>query len=191
MSAFIMAESSGQSGGSDDILEIYLTKIAENDKEALSLLYERTHTAVYGFAFSILKNRHDAEDVTHDTYVQIWKAAVSYQAAGKPLAWIFTITRNLARMRMREQKRTVFVTPQDWQSMFAEKTEMNHEDRMVLAVLFQVLSDEERQIVMLHAVAGLKHREVAELLNLGLSAVLSKYSRALKKMRNALKEVDL
>lgn len=190
MLTFIMAVPSGRSGGQDGILEEYLLKIAEKDKEALALLYERTHAAVYGYAFSILKNKQDAEDVAHDTYVRIWKAAVGYQPAGKPLAWIFTIVRNLAGMRIREQKRTVAVPPQDWQSMFADETSVDQEDREVLQSLMKALSDEERQIVVLHAMAGLKHREIAELLQLGLPTVLSKYSRALKKMRNALKEVD-
>ena len=45
------------------------------------------------------------------------------------------------------------------------------------------LSDEERQIVMLHAVSGFKHREIARLLEMPLSTVLSKYNRAMKKLR--------
>lgn len=189
MLTLIMAVSPGQSGRQDDILETYIAKIAENNKEALALLYEKTHAAVFGFTLSLLRNRDDAEDVTHDTYVQIWKGAVNYQPAGKPLAWIFTIARNLARMRMREQSRTVAVAPQDWQDMFAEESPAGWEDRLVLTALLERLGDEERQIVILHAMTGLKHREIAELLGLGLSTVLSKYNRALKKMRGALKEV--
>lgn len=52
------------------------------------------------------------------------------------------------------------------------------------------LSDQERQVVLLHAVTGLKHREIAALLELPLPTVLSKYSRALKKLRLAMKEDD-
>ena len=51
------------------------------------------------------------------------------------------------------------------------------------------LTDEERQVVMLHAVTGLKHREIAQLLELPLATVLSKYRRALKKL-NLLLEGD-
>ncbi|MDE6108593.1 MAG: helix-turn-helix domain-containing protein, partial [Oscillospiraceae bacterium] len=43
--------------------------------------------------------------------------------------------------------------------------------------------EEERQIILLHAVSGLKHREIAELLEKPLSTVLSKYNRGLKKMK--------
>ena len=52
----------------------------------------------------------------------------------------------------------------------------------------RVLGDEERQVVMLHAVAGLKHRETAALMGLPLSTVLSRYHRALGKLQKALME---
>ena len=48
------------------------------------------------------------------------------------------------------------------------------------------LDDTERQVILLHAVAGLKHREIAELLKCPLSTVLSKYNRGLKKARKQL-----
>ena len=50
--------------------------------------------------------------------------------------------------------------------------------------------DEERRIVLLHAVTGMKHREIAALLELTLPTVLSKYHRALKKMRSTLEGDD-
>lgn len=190
MLTFAMVMSPSHSGRQDDIIETYIKKIAESDKEALALLYEKTYAAVYGFALSILKNRQDAEDVLHDTYIQIWNAADSYTPAGKPLAWIFTIARNLALMQLREQNHTVAVSPEDWQNLFVDKPTVNHEDCLVLASILGILSDEERQIVMLHTMTGMKHREIAELLHLRLSTVLSKYNRALKKLRNALKEAD-
>ena len=61
---------------------------------------------------------------------------------------------------------------------------------MTLEALLSALGDEERQIVTLHALTGLKHREIAELLGLPLATVLSKYSRALKKLQLAWKEAD-
>ena len=53
-----------------------------------------------------------------------------------------------------------------------------------------VLSDTERQIVVLHAVSGFKHREIAAMLNLPLPTVLSKYNRAIKKLRSQLEKED-
>ena len=49
------------------------------------------------------------------------------------------------------------------------------------------ISEEERQIVLLHTAAGMKHREVAQTLEMPLATVLSKYNRSMKKLQNILK----
>ena len=155
----------------DAALEDCIARIAGGDKDALADLYSRTRPAVYGFALSIVKNAHDAEDILHDACLQVWNAAGGYRRQGKPMAWVLTITRNLAISRLREHGRT-------------------DEDRMMLEAVLSALSDEERQIVTLHALTGLRHREIAALLGLPLPTVLSKYSRALKKLQLAWKEAD-
>ena len=188
MLVFAMITSPAMPDKQDDIIEKCIERIAENDKEALALLYEKTHAAVYGFALSILKNVQDAEDTVHDTYIRIWRGAAAYTPAGKPLAWIFTITRNLARMRIREQSRIVTMAPEDWQTVFSDNPAMDQEDRMMLQFLLGILSDEERQIVILHAVSGMKHREIAEVTGLTMSTVITKYNRSLKKMKKLIGE---
>ena len=82
------------------------------------------------------------------------------------------------------------MAPEDWHAAFADRPDLTPEDRLTLESLLTVLSDQERQIVVLHALTGLKHRETAALLELPLPTVLSKYSRALNKLRAALKEAD-
>lgn len=60
-----------------------------------------------------------------------------------------------------------------------------------LRACMEQLGGEERRIFLLHAVAGFKHREIAEFMELPLATVLSKYSRAVKKMRKYLEEAEL
>ena len=67
---------------------------------------------------------------------------------------------------------------------------MTPEDREVLQQALASLGDVERQVVLLHAVTGLKHREIAALLEMPLATVLSKYHRALKKLRVQLEGDD-
>ena len=62
------------------------------------------------------------------------------------------------------------------------------EKGILLTSAMEKLEDEERQIVILHAVSGLLHREIAEILELPLPTVLSKYRRSLAKLRKILKE---
>ena len=178
------------SPGDDAVLDHCIARIAGGDQEALAELYDRTRPAVYGFALSILKNVHDAEDVLHDAYLQVWHAAGQYRSQGKPRAWLMTIVRNLSLSRLREQSRTESLSQEDWQDRFASVPAVTEEDRLTLGALLAALGDQERQIVTLHALGGLKHREIAAMLALPLPTVLSKYSRALKKLQLAWKEAN-
>lgn len=173
---------------SDDAVEQCLLAIKKQDLNALEELYYRTGASVFGFALSILKNAQDAEDVMHDLYVAVWSGAGKYCAEGRPMAWIMTITRNLCLQKYRKYQKKSDIPQEDWEGYIESNTNMSPEDRLILAECMGRLSDQERQIVTLHAVAGFRHREIAKLLKLPLSTVLSKYNRALKKLRNFMEE---
>ncbi len=161
-------------------------RIADGNKEAFQFLYQETSQSVYVFLLSIVRNREDAEDLLQETYIRVRLHADRYEDQGKPLAWIFTIARNLALMRLRDLKKSSY---QDFDTLqvSVDFSDINHaEDRMVLISAFQVLAEEERTIVLLHAVNGFKHREIAQLLDKPLATVLSKYRRAIKKLQHEL-----
>lgn len=61
-------------------------------------------------------------------------------------------------------------------------------DKVVLHAALRILKEDERQIVLLHTAAGLKHREIASSLQMPLATVLSKYNRAMKKLQAHLRE---
>ena len=126
-----------------------------------------------------------------DTYVQLVSGAADYRPKGRPRGFIMAVARNLSLMRLRENRRFPGGDEDETLEIPAEENEVSRsEDRMVLDCAMQVLGEEERQVVMLHAVAGMKHRETASLLGLPLSTVLSRYHRALAKLQKALMEGD-
>ena len=172
-------------------LDNCLSRIAAGEKAALGELYGATAKSVYGFVLSIVKNATDAEDALQDTYVKIWSAAEGYRSQGKPMAWVFTIARNNAMSLLREQSKTTELPEEDWSAAFADNPSVTSDDRLVLKAAMSTLADDERQIVMLHAVSGLKHIEIAKIIGLPLSTVLSKYSRAKKKLQKTLEEGGL
>ena len=99
---------------------------------------------------------------------------------------MMTIAKNLSRMRLRDAKRTSDLPEEEWERYLSSQPGVTVEDRLLLRAALKQLSDAERQIVMLHAVAGLRHRETAALLELPLATVLSKYARAVKKLKYAM-----
>ncbi len=172
----------------DDAL---IGRIADGDMEAFRQLYEIASGSIYGFALSITKNVHDAEDVLQDTFLTVHRSAAGYQPMGRPMAWILTIARNHALMRLRSNAKTTGCDDLQLQSDEAVLRIESVENRMLIGELMTALDSEERQIVMLHAASGLKNREIAALLELPLNTVLSKYHRAIKKLRIKAKEEGL
>ena len=168
-----------------------ILEIAEGNMDAFHSLYQQTAEGVYGFALSILKNKYDAEDVLQETFLLIHSSAARYNPQGKPMAWILTIARNLSLNKLKAHSK-VSELDDNVKHQAADFSEIaNLEHKLVLKTAFQVLSDEERQILMLHAVGGMKFREVAVVLVQGLNTVLSKYHRAIKKMKQQLEREEL
>ena len=171
-------------------LQRLLRCIAAGEREALAALYQRTRTAVYGLALSYLRNAHDAQDLTQDVYVQVWDCAEQYRPTGSPMGWLLTVCRNLCLMRLRREERHAALSEEEWDAIPARECDLGADECALLQGALASLADEERRIVLLHAVTGMKHREIAALLALPLPTVLSKYHRALKKMRIFLEGDD-
>ena len=168
-------------------LEQLLLRTGQGDREAFARLYSLTRDGVYALALSLLHDAHEAQDIAQDTFVKVWESAPAYRPQGSPMAWLLTVARNLARTRLRQGGRQVGLDEEAWNAIPATAPDVSPEDRQLLQEALARLSPEERQIVLLHAAAGLKHRETAQLLELPLSTVLSKYHRGLKKMRALMK----
>ncbi|MEW4414661.1 RNA polymerase sigma factor [Clostridium sp. AN503] len=171
--------------------EELLRQVGLGDRDAFGQLYQNTDRTIYSFILSILKNPQDAEEVMQETYIKIWTSASTYQAQGKPLAWMFTIARNLCYMKFRDQKRMADIGLDDLSGEEIGEVCLpleNLADAMVLRAALEILKEDERQIVLLHASAGLKHREIAAGLQMPLATVLSKYNRAVKKLKQYLGE---
>ena len=123
--------------------------------------------------------------------MQVWDCAAQYRPTGSPMGWLLTVCRNLCLMRLRrEEQRHAALSEEEWDAIPAQECGLNADERTLLQGALASLADEERRMVLLHAVTGMKHREIAALLELPLPTVLSKYHRALKKMRIFLEGDD-
>lgn len=169
--------------------EQLLGQIALGSQQAFEELYRATDSAIYGYALSLTRNHHEAQDIMMDTYLKIRSAAHLYIPMGKPMAWILTITRNLAMSRLRTKGRQLPL--EEIEQVALPSFDRSSEENIVLEQALLRLDDTERQIVMLHAVTGLKHREIAEMLQMPLATVLSKYARSLKKLKQMLQETEV
>lgn len=172
--------------GRNDYVEALIAAVAEGDKNALAALYKEVSTDVYAYALSKTKNKADAEDVLSDTFVQIYKYAKRYEKMGKPMAWILTIATNLINRQFNLKNRSVSLEDNQTAvdgSNYIESSEQTTVNNLYVKEMLAKLNEEEREVVVLHLVSGLKHREIAKMLDKPLSTILSKYNRAIAKLK--------
>lgn len=170
-----------------EVIDECIYSVAQGDDQALERLYNLTSSAVYAYALSVTKNVDDAQDILHDTFVKVYESAHNYQSYNKPMAWILTIVKNLCYTAFRRKTRFVDISDEDLERQFAAD-EAPSDDKLVIKQLLSHLDEAERQIVVMHAISGLKHKDIAVVLEMPLSTVLSKYNRAIKKLQKIFKE---
>ena len=170
--------------GNNSLIEKLILNVANGDMTSFGMLYQAIKSDVFAYALSKTANKQDAEDITHDTFVQIYKNATKYTPSGKPLAWIFTIEINLIRRQYNIRKRTVPLNEARDEKLSNSDLSSEIINNQFLCEIMKCLTEEEREIISLHVVSGLKHREIAKLLDKPLSTVLSKYNRAIKKLKS-------
>lgn len=183
-----MAYEEPMKDGSKVLDENLILRSGAGEKEAFCELYKQTSNAVFSYALSILRNPDDAEDAMQETFLHIRSAAHLYKCQGKPMAWILTIARNVCLMKFRQKRHVVSLSYEEVPEELDCSQIEEEEDRLILETAFRILSKEECQMIVLHAVSGMKHREISEIMKIPLSTVLSKYNRGIKKLREQLEE---
>jgi RNA polymerase sigma-70 factor (ECF subfamily) len=161
-----------------------IKRISNGDKNALKELYENMSKDIYTFLFLFCKDKYTAEDALQETFISIFENAGSYKHFSNPKAWIFTIAKNKAVSIIRKNSRTA---NSDIMNDMTDiiKIEDTILDKIHADMLLSVLSEEDKKIVILYAVYGFKHREIAELMDMPLGTVKWRYSQGIKKMKNA------
>jgi len=172
----------------EEIADELIFSLAKGNREALKIIYEKSINALYTYVLSLTKNKYDTEDVLQETYVSIAENAASYHGGNKAMAWIFRIARNFTLMHFRKEKNkdSIHEVEEAVDAKYSFSFVENADHRVLLESAMEILEEEERQILFLHAVAGWKNREIAEYLGKNLNTVLSKYQRSIKKLQEHL-----
>jgi RNA polymerase sigma-70 factor (ECF subfamily) len=160
-----------------------LAKVANQDSTAFQQLYDLFADRVYRYAFTILHNKHLAEDVAQETMIAVWKGADRFAGRSQVSTWIFGIARNqaftLLRKETRAEKKDM---PEPVQADPAPHI-LQHE--RVLTAL-NALSDDHREVVYLTFYEGLSYGEIAGVLGIPSGTVKSRMFHAKRKLAEVL-----
>jgi RNA polymerase sigma-70 factor, ECF subfamily len=163
----------------------------QGDRSALEELYLIHFDRIYSYLHMSVGNRHDAEDLTTQTFVRMLESIKRFRFQSAPFsAWLFRIAHNLAMDHFRSAKR---VQPEDEvpeppgsEQDSAEVEAMHSIGRQSLLQLIEGLSDEQQQVLTLKFVFNFSNAEVATILEKTEGAVKSLQHRALVSLQKQM-----
>ncbi|MEG1870799.1 MAG: RNA polymerase sigma factor, partial [Peptostreptococcaceae bacterium] len=154
-----------------------LKEINSGNKNDLKIIYDYYGHAVYSYALSIVKNEQSAEDICQDVFVKLWNYSSKYRKSSNPKAWIMTITRNASIDYLRKYKREDIVDELN----IAVDRDMAEDinEKIHISEVLSSLKDEEREVVILHAISDLTFKSIGEILDKPLGTVTWRYREAI------------
>jgi RNA polymerase sigma factor (sigma-70 family) len=177
-----------------------IEQLQQGDEPAFKKLVDEYEGMVYNTALGIVQNEDDADDITQEVFIQVYKSVSSFKGESKFSTWLYRITLGKAfdhEKKKKRKKRFGFV-----QGLFgadgAEQVhavEFNHpgvqmEKKEKAGELFNALKkipDNQRIAFTLHKLEGQSYQEVAEIMKTTLYAVESLMSRAKTNLKKELK----
>jgi RNA polymerase sigma-70 factor, ECF subfamily len=161
------------------------------DRDALEELYLIHFDRIYSYLHVSVGNRHDAEDLTTQTFLKMLEKIGSFRWQSAPFsAWLFRIAHNLAmdhfRSRRRWQPEEEVPEPPGEEEPSAELAAMQTIGRESMLKLIERLSPEQQQVLTLKFVFNLPNAEVAAILDKTEGAIKSLQHRALVSLQKQI-----
>lgn len=168
---------------------IAATKAGRRATNTLDNLY-RAHVAeVYRYAYAMLGNRADAEDVTQTTFVNALRALERGESPGKPSNWLITIAHNLVRQRFRQQQERPTTIELDHAAAVAERPAVVGPTVEELVRGLQRIPHSQREALVMREFEGRSYKEIAAILGLSGSAVETLLFRARRSLADELESL--
>lgn len=169
-----------------------MKRIAEGDALAFRQLSDAHLTAIVRFAYRLVLNHAEAEDIAQETFLRVWQSASGYQPRARLSTWLHTIARNLAIDRLRKQGRRgahhEFDEERDVDDGANRPSQLVVEKATTLRVerAIAALPERQRAAVVLWHEQGLSNPEIAQVLECTTEAVESLLSRGRRALRQLL-----
>jgi RNA polymerase sigma-70 factor (ECF subfamily) len=162
----------------------------ERRDEAIALLLPAFRRKVFGLAYSFLRDREAAEDVTQEVFIKVWRALPGFDGRASMSTWIYTIARNASVSALRTRRpQSSLSDPEVLQAVEAINPVPPADvivDRAALLRLVDQLPTKQRQVITLFYVEAQSHEEVATMLAMPVGTVKTLLHRARARLNAAV-----
>ena len=163
-----------------------MERMKSGDKSALHEVYEAYIGYIYTIVLQTVSNREDAEDVTSEFFMKLWRLADTYREGNGHRAWMAAIARNMAVDLLRKTRREVLT--EDFTDTVTENASDVSVEQEVIADMslrqaLDTLKPGEREVVHLKIMGEMTFQEIADALNIPLGTATWRYQKAIQKLR--------
>jgi len=164
-----------------------VARAKEGDREALRFLYVSYSNNIYGYVRSIVRDDHEAEDVTQHVFAKLMTTIGKYDDRGVPFfAWLLRLARNVAIDHLRANRMTPTETLPDAGASTERDIDQVHLVRDALAAL----PEEQREVVVLRHMVGLSPGEIADRMGRSEPSIHGLHHRGRRALQRELTALD-
>lgn len=193
-----MSNTSEASNHSDEISNSELVRKSQlGDKAAFEQLVIRHQDLVFSLAYKLTGNREMANDVAQEAFIRAWKAIEKFRGDSTFSTWIYRITVNTAwTLRKKAKKHNTLNIDETYEPIVIDEKKdpelvaINSDLSSVLINALDKIPIEQRIIVELKNIEGRSHKEIADYLDISVTAAKVRLHRAHQKLRQILEEVE-
>lgn len=186
----------GEDANEEDLA--LMAAVSRGDESAFARLVEKHQQAVLGTVAKMTNRSPDTEDIAQQVFIRLWKSAKRYEPTAKFTTFLFTITRNLVfnatRKKSRRKEHSLDEQEDDWHQSIEDQNIHSRPDhslvdgelKKVIDAAIASLPEKQRLAVILRRYEQMPYEEIAEVLELSVSAVKSQLFRARTSLRESL-----
>lgn len=163
-------------------LKKFFCEFKVDNKNNFEKFYLNYNKLIYGIAFSILKNKEDAEDIVQIVFSKLYSLDKENFPSKSEASWLYSLTKNETISFLRKQNNSINL------DNIYEIQDYNNEindtiDKIEFNNLISKLNETEKQIISLKIVSGFSFEEIGRLLNLPIGTVKWKYYKSINNLK--------
>jgi RNA polymerase sigma factor (sigma-70 family) len=174
--------------------EMIMEAVKNGDLQQASVLFDRYHKRIFNFLARMTMDRAAAEDLTQNVFLRLIKYKNSYREGNKFQSWIYQMARNVFsdHYQAHKNRKSDFIDVEKMSDRMADKEESAEmeEREKILHRSLALLSDEQRELLVLTRFQQMKYEDVAVIMETTVANIKVKVHRAIAKLREHYFELE-
>lgn len=160
----------------DDVLK----KASKGDLGSFKIIYDKTAGFVYNVALRVLNSKEDAEEITQEVFLVVYKKLKDFRFESSLKTWIYRITVNRAVNMAKKKSREKMITAEYEKEVYVNSVKAVQErpGAETAQELLSALDPDQRACLALRSIEGLSYKEISNLLKVNINTVRSRLRRA-------------